>query len=88
MQQDEVYRIDGMFEPSTAATLCAALRRIPAGTRIVLDFTWAREVSPAALWLVVERVPRESRVVLRGLPYDVERVLEHLGLPATHPDPG
>ena len=73
----------GTFDPTAAATVAAKLRHIEIGTRVVLDFTRARDVSPAALWILAAGIASHSRIVLRGLCHHERRLLEYLGVRST-----
>ncbi len=83
MHDDEVYRIVGTFDPTAAARLCAKLRQIGVGARVVLDFTGTRDVSASALWVLATGIASRSPIVVRGLPHHERRLLEYLGIRST-----
>lgn len=80
-----VFRIRGAFDPEAAAMLCAEVCAAPAGTRVVIDFSGATEISIPGLGVLASALgpPGGHWVTVRGLARHHVRLLEYLAGSAT-----
>jgi len=78
--------VEEVFDPVAARALHARLDEMSSVTRVVLDFSRAREVEDSGLALLAGGVAASARLAVRfrGLSRHQERMLRYLGVnPAT-----
>ena len=81
---ERVIRFEGAFDAATARDVLSALKEMPPGECVVLDFSLARHVDYHGFVTLVGEMSRTSLCIrLRGLEHRQVRMLRYFGL-----DPG
>jgi hypothetical protein len=83
------FSISGPFDPLAASRLRVRLEELPPGSRVVVDFAHASEVSDLGLAVLASTLAARPSpaVVLRGLALRQERLLRYLGIDASPGEP-
>lgn len=85
--EEVLFRITGVFDPTSATALSTQLRAVPTGSRAVVDFSLAREVSILALGDLARTAGSlHVPIAVQGLPRHLVRVLEYLSHGARRTD--
>jgi anti-anti-sigma regulatory factor len=81
-KRDAIIAVEGTFDTAAAPALRAAIRNAAAehpATVVVVDFSRARDVTPAGLMALIEEyAPGAGAVRFRGLSQHQQRILRHL----------
>jgi hypothetical protein len=75
-----VIRIAGVFDVEAARRLAGWFMHVPAGARMVLDFSAVRDCQEIGLAAVADDLASRERLVVRGLTRHHERMLRYLGV--------